>query len=141
MVRQIRIRNSDIEDKRADPFMRHWIILSNLSQIKLGLDYEGHLARIFVYTGANCNTICRKFYSTLLGQRLKYAFYPGPPGGIDINLFGVKRLGVSGDKTTFMTEVKTTWGSFYSKQDFLILDQDGEDVVMGVIWFNLVMTA
>ena len=50
------------------------------------------------------------------------ALNPGPPGGIDINLVGVQRLGVSGNKTTFMTEVKTTWGTFYSEQEFLILD-------------------
>ena len=40
-----------------------------------------------------------------------------------------------------MTEVKTTWGTFYSEQEFLILGQDGEDLVMEVIWFNSVMTA
>ena len=45
------------------------------------------------------------------------------------------------EKTTFMTEVKTTWGSFYSEQEFSMLDQDEEDLVMGVIWFNSVMTA
>ena len=50
-------------------------------------------------------------------------------------------LGVSGDKAMFMTEVKTTWGSFHSEQEFLILDQDGEDLVVGVIWFNSVMAA
>ena len=48
---------------------------------------------------------------------------------------------MSGDKTTFMTEVKTTWGSFYSEQKKLTFDQDGEDLVMGVIWLNSVMTA
>ena len=47
-----RIRYSDIEDKRADPFTGHWIILSNLGQIRLGSDDEGHLARIFVDTDA-----------------------------------------------------------------------------------------
>ena len=100
--------------------MRHWIIFSNLSQIRFGSDNEGHLAQIFVDTGANCNTISRKFYSTLLDQGLKCAFYPGPPGGIDINFVGGRRLEVSGDKATFMTEVKTTWVSFYSEQKLLI---------------------
>ena len=77
-----------------------------------------------------------------MDQSLKCAFYPGPPGDIDINLVGVQRLGVSGDKTTCMLEVKTTWGNFYSEQQFLILDhQDGEDLVMGVIWLNSIMTA
>jgi len=37
---------------------------------------------------------------------------------------------VAGEKTTFMTEVKTSCGSFCSEQEFLILGQDGEDLVM-----------
>jgi len=41
-----------------------------------------------------------------LDQGLKCAFNLGPPGGIDINLVGCQRLGVSGHKTTFMTEVE-----------------------------------
>ena len=32
-------------------------------------------------------------------------------------------------------------GSFHSEQEFLIMDQDGEDLVMGVILFNSLMTA
>jgi len=35
-----------------------------------------------------------------------------------------------GDMTTFMTEVKTTWGRFYPEQELLMLDQDGK------IWFR-----
>ena len=92
-------------------------------------------------SGANCNTITRRFYSILLDQGLKCAFFPGPPGRIEINLVGGQRLGVSGNKAMFMTKVKTTWQSFHSEQEFLILDEDGEDLVMGVIWFNSVMTA
>ena len=104
-VRQIRIRYSDIEDNRNDPFMRHWIILSNLGQIRLDSDNESHLEMgIFVVIGADCNTISRQFYPTLSDQGLRCAFYPGPLGGIDINLVG-QRLGVSGDKTTFMTDL------------------------------------
>ena len=44
-VRQIRIRYLDIEEQNSDPFMRHWIILKNLGQIRLGSDFEGHLAK------------------------------------------------------------------------------------------------
>ena len=44
-VCQIRIRYSDIEEQNADQFMRHWIILKNLGQIRLGSDFEGHMAR------------------------------------------------------------------------------------------------
>ena len=65
-VRQIRIRHSDIEEQSSDPSMRHWIILKNLGQIRLGSDYEGRLAKKLIYTGANCNTITIKFYSTLV---------------------------------------------------------------------------
>ena len=53
--------------------------------------------------------------------------YPGPFGGIDINLVGGQRLQVSGDKTSFMTEVNTAWGSVHSEQELLIINQDGED--------------
>ena len=35
-ARQIRIRYSDFEENYSDPFMRHWIILKNLGQIRLG---------------------------------------------------------------------------------------------------------
>ena len=106
-VRQIRICYSDIEKQNADAFMRHWILLKNLGQIRLGSNFEGHLAKIFIDTGENCNTITRKFYSTLVDQGLKCAFYPGPSGGIEINLVVGQCLGVSGYKTIFMTEVKT----------------------------------
>ena len=89
--------------------MRHWIILSNLGQIRLGSDNERHLARIFVDNGANCYTISRKFYSKLLDQGLKYLL--SWSSWRYINLVGGQRLGVSGDdpKTTLMTEFKTTW--------------------------------
>ena len=32
-------------------------------------------------------------------------------------------------------------GKLYSEQEILILDQDGENLVIGVIWYNSVMTA
>ena len=109
--------------------MRHWIILSNLGQIRLGSDNEGHLARIFIDTGANCNTITRKFYSTLLDQGLKCAFYPGILGGIDIYLVGGQRLGVSGDKTTLTTELKTNLGGAFIPNNFKSWTKTGK------IWF------
>ena len=112
--------------------MRHWIIFKNLGKVKLGSDYEGHLARIFIDTCANCNSITRRFYSILLDQGLKCAFYPGP-SGVEIDLVCGLRLGVSGDKTMFMTEVKITWGTFHSEQEFLIMDQDGEDLVSHLV--------
>jgi len=59
-----------------------------------------------------------------------------PPGGIEINLVGYQHLRVSGDKTTFMTEVKTTWGSFYSEQEFLSL---GQDRISLLAFFGLIL--
>jgi len=60
--------------------------------------------------------------------------------GLNISCSVLTDLGVSG-QDFFMTEVKTIWGRFCSEQEVLILDQDGEDLVSGVIWFNSVMTA
>ena len=37
-IRQIRIRYSDIEKENSDPFMRHWIILKKIGQIRLRSD-------------------------------------------------------------------------------------------------------
>ena len=36
------------------------------------------------------------------------------------------------------TEVGTNLGNFHSDQDFLILDQDSEDLVMEVQWHNYI---
>jgi len=60
-VRQLRIRYSDLEDQRSDPFEIYWILLTNLGQFKIQSGNEGHLVRIFVDTGANGNTITRNF--------------------------------------------------------------------------------
>jgi len=88
--------------------------------------------KIFVDTGANCNTISRKFYLTLLDQGLKCALIPGPSEGLSINLVGGQTLHVTGDRVLMQTEVGTNLGNFHSDQDFLILDQDSEDLVMSV---------
>ena len=45
----IRISNAE----REDPFMRYWIILSNLGQVGIGTHNKGHLAKIFADTGAD----------------------------------------------------------------------------------------
>ena len=68
-------------------------------------------------------------------------FYPGSGKGMDVNLVGSQRFNISEDKATISTKVMTTWGHFYSEQEFLILDQDAKDLVMSEIWFNSVMTA
>ena len=56
----------DLESETKDPCMRFWVILSNLGQERIGVENEGRPVRVFVDTGANCNTISRKFYETLV---------------------------------------------------------------------------
>ena len=55
-IRQIRVRFFNLESETKDPFMRFWLILSNLGQERVGTGNEGHLVRVFVDTGANFNT-------------------------------------------------------------------------------------
>ena len=138
-IRQIRVRFSDLESETKDPFMRFWVILSNLGHERTGVQNEGHPARVFVDTGANCNTISRKFYETLVSQGLECVFHAGPPKGITINLVGKQVLNVTGDRVIIQTEVETNVGNFISGQDFLVLDDDVEDIVMGVQWYNSVL--
>ena len=70
------------------------------------------------------------------------AFYPDLPGGIDINLVGGQQfvLEYRGIRL-LLCWVNTTWGSFYSEQEFLILDQDGRiwlSALFGLIrWWPL----
>ena len=54
--------------------MRFWVILSNLGQERVGAENEGHPVRVFVDTCANCNTMSRKFYETLVAQGLECVF-------------------------------------------------------------------
>jgi len=73
-VRQIRIRYSDIEEQNSDPFMRHWIMLKNLGQIRLGSDFEGHLLKIFINTGAKLQYHHQKILFYFGGARSKMRF-------------------------------------------------------------------
>ena len=41
---------------------------------RVGAENEGHLVRVFVDIGANCNTISRKFYEVLVAQDVKCVF-------------------------------------------------------------------
>ena len=56
-IRKIRVRFSSLKSETKDPFMRFWVILSNLRQERVGVENEGHPVKVFVDTGANCNTI------------------------------------------------------------------------------------
>ena len=124
---QIRVRFSDLESETNDPFMRFWVILSNLRQERV----EGHPVKVLVDTGANCNTISRKFYETLVAQGLECIFHPGPTKGFNINLVGKQVLHVTVDQVIVQTEVGTSSGNFLSGLDFLVLDDNVEDMVMG----------
>ena len=48
-------------------------------------------------------------------------------------------LHVTGDRVIVQTEVGISSWNFLSGQDFLVLDDNVEDVVMGVQWYNSVL--
>jgi len=96
-IRQIRVRLSDQESETKDTFMRYWVIQSNLGQLRIG-PVMGHSAKVFVDTGAYCNTISRKFYKILVAQGLQCAYHPGPIKGININSVGGQVLHVTSDR-------------------------------------------
>ena len=79
-ILQIRVQFSVLEKDTKDPFMRYWTILSNLEQARIGPEYEGHLAKVFVDIDTKCNTIWRKFYEVLVSQGLKCVFTLGQVG-------------------------------------------------------------
>ena len=57
-----------------------------------------------------------------------------------VNLVGDQHLNISRDRAAISTEVMTSWDQFNYEEEFLILDQGAEDLVMGVIWFNSFLT-
>ena len=115
-----------------------WIIISNLGQLRIGPENERYLKKVFIYTGANCNTISRKFYEIVVSQGLKCAFYPGPSKVININLVVGQVLNVSYGRVLVQTDVGTNFGHFHFNQEFMVLDNDVEDLVMGIQWFNTI---
>ena len=58
----------------------------------------------------------------------------GPFGGLEVKLVGGQTLHVAGDKVRIETEVATTMGKV--REQFLIFDNDAEDVVMGATGTN-----
>ena len=120
------------EHRSPDPFMiGHLIILSNLGELRQSLKFR--LVRIFwiqvLYTSRN-------IFSYTAGPILNVLSTLVLPK-VSILMVGVNILG---DKTTIITEVKTTWENFYSEQEFLILVWEIIQCV-GFIWYNSVMTA
>ena len=66
---------SDLELDTKVPFVRYWVILSNLGHLRIIPHNEGHLVKVFVHNDAHCKTISRNFN-------------PDPSEGININLVG-----------------------------------------------------
>ena len=56
----------------------------------------------------------------------------GPFGGLEMKLVGGQTLHVAGDKVRIQIEVATTMGKVRGVEEFLFLDNDAEDMVMGV---------
>jgi hypothetical protein len=77
------ILKEDLESKSSVRFVSDILISRHLS---IGAHNEGHHAKIFVDTGANCKTISRKFYQTLVDQGLTCAFIPVHSKVLSINL-------------------------------------------------------
>ena len=104
--------------------MRYRVILSYL---RISSVNEGHPAKVFVDTGANCNTISRKFYEILVAQGLKCAFPLVLRVSNNINLVGGQVLHDTGDRVIVQTVLGISLGNFHSGQEFLVLDDDVEE--------------
>ena len=58
----------------------------------------------------------------------------GPFGGLEVMLVGRGQpLHVAGDKIRIPTEVATSMGKVRGLEEFLVLDNDAEDMVMGLL--------
>ena len=119
-IRQIRIRHSDLNRDDPDPFLRYWIKIYDLAGPVRDTLHPGYLTHVFVDTGANCNTISRRFFDDLVGRGLVSEFIKGPNEGVRINLVGGQSLVISGDKVKMEVDVATNMGIKTSIQDFLI---------------------
>jgi hypothetical protein len=132
VIRHIRIRYSDLGNE--DGFLRFWVLILNLGDPVPSPVNEGFLSKIFVDTGASCNTIDRSYYETLRRQEIRMEYIPGPVGGLEVSLVGNHSLHVQGDKVRMQMDVGTNMGRRGSVQEFLILDEDSENLVIGVHW-------
>jgi hypothetical protein len=136
VIRQVRIRYSDLHNEQDDHFIRHWIMVFGLHTPVRTMENEGKEVRIFVDTGANVNTISRQFMNILKNDGLEMAFIPGSTDGMTIQLAGSRTLSVSGDRVQMVAEVATNLGPVQGVQEFLVMEDDTEDMVMGVQWHS-----
>ena len=88
---------------------------------------------MFVDTDANCNTISRRFFDDLAARGLVAKLIKGPEAGVRINLVGGQNLMISGDEVKMEVNVATNMGIKTLIQDFLILENDAESLVMRIL--------
>ena len=69
---------------------------------------------------------------------MDFEYNEGPFGGLEVKLVGGQTLHVAGDGVRILTEVANTMGKVQGVEEFLVLDNDAEDIVMGVYWFQRV---
>ena len=128
-VHRILIRLSDLTADDNDPFIRYWIKVYGNQKSEDGRESERKDVRVFVDTGANVNTMSRRQFVAFLDSNLDLE---GPFGGLEVKLVGGQTLHVAGDKARNETEVANTMGKVQGREEFLILDNNEEDVVMRV---------
>ena len=89
---------------------------------------------MFLETGANCNTISRRFFDQLIARGLVSEFIKGSEMGVRINLVGGQNLMISGNKIKMEMDGASNMGVKMSIREFLILETDVEAFIMGVQW-------
>ena len=98
-----------------------------------GRDAEENDVWLFIDTGANVNTtMSRRQFIAFLDENLDLDYLEGPFGGLEVKLVSGQTLQAAGDKVRIQTEVTTTMGKVRGLGEFLILDNDVEDIVIGV---------
>jgi hypothetical protein len=125
---------SDLKEDSSDAFIRHWVQFFNRNGEPRTMDNESQPVRIFVDTGANVNTISRMFMRVLENSELQMRFIKGPKEGLTVNLAGGQILNLTRDKVKIVVEVVTSMGPHVTLQEFLVMDHDGEDLVMKMQW-------
>ena len=95
-----------------------------------GVKAEGKDVWVFVDTGANVNMMSRSQLIAFLDVNVDFDYGKGPFGELEVKLVGGKTMHVASDKVTIRIEVSTTMGKVWGVEEFLILDNDAEDMVM-----------
>ena len=83
LIRQIRIRFSDLTMEEKDPFIRYWTNVYGNRGLGNGVDAKGKDVRVFVDTGANVNTMSRSQLIAFLDANMDFKYVEGPFGGLE----------------------------------------------------------